>query len=806
MFFVGLFGLLVAAAVIIPLVFDVDKYRPQIVSKANEYINGSLEVGKLTLSLWGKLMVKVDGIRLSDSKNRSVVEVKDVQFVLPWKSVFQGAPELRLELDSPTIHVLNERTGPKTGTLNVSTLVKSRSSQPPANIPSGGQNQPSDKVDSAVNHASFELPAIALAARLTFMLNHANITYKDEISGDTYRVEDLGFYLKDISLTRNMPFELVANLDLTVQKLMRMKGPLVIKGAIQPLLSQGILDKAAVKVDVLLDDVDLKYPEMLQKPKGVPFGASVDMIVGQSFVEAKTLRFIFSKIIVDGQLNAKNFSTIPTFDFMASSNRIDLGVLAEICPMVKAYKPNGFFEMEVKAWGPTNKIEYSANAKFGNIQIQHETMLQPLTASGNLAVVTDNVKEANLKLNGNNFDLVFQGNIQRFLAPLFRFNIGSNNMDLDGLLKPSQQAAQVRKQKAQAAVANPSAPSGASQKPVVDYNAMFAPLRQNPMFANVAGTVDFKLNRVKTTGIVIKNAKGKFSLKDLMLALNGFSMELFDGSIKADTSFNVRTAKPEVGAKLLVSGLQTQRMLESQMPFLRNTASGSIAADVNIGGVGINPDDVMMHWKGGGNFSMRNAIFTTFDIGREIRDGAVQKLPPQARDRIKSDRIQNLKGEYDSLVVKFGLKDGVFSIIDLVGKAKPNKGLDMYGTGTIKFPSYEQNLFLDIVDTYNMTNGDSIAKSQKYRHFTLSPIVRGTVFQPQFDWGATVGKLAQDYMRTQGAEKARAFIDKAVGNKLPPKAKEQLDKLLGKPQQQAQPNQQKPAEAAKDAVKKLFGR
>ena len=55
----GLFAIIfVGAALIVPLVVDVDKYRPQIQEATNQKINGSLELGKLKLSLWGQIRIE----------------------------------------------------------------------------------------------------------------------------------------------------------------------------------------------------------------------------------------------------------------------------------------------------------------------------------------------------------------------------------------------------------------------------------------------------------------------------------------------------------------------------------------------------------------------------------------------------------------------------------------------------------------------------------------------------------------------------------------------------------------------------
>src|SRR5262245_35450786 len=104
--FVGvLFGLMVVAAIAVPMFVDVDKYRPQMVAKANEYINGNLELGKLKLSLWGQVKIEVDGMTLTDLKKRKVVSVKDVFFHVPFLSLLTLSPTFELRMDKPELVV-----------------------------------------------------------------------------------------------------------------------------------------------------------------------------------------------------------------------------------------------------------------------------------------------------------------------------------------------------------------------------------------------------------------------------------------------------------------------------------------------------------------------------------------------------------------------------------------------------------------------------------------------------------------------------------------------------------------------------
>jgi hypothetical protein len=45
---------------------------------------------KLGLSLWGRVNIDVDGLKLTDAAGHSVVAVKDASFNLPLMSLFTG--------------------------------------------------------------------------------------------------------------------------------------------------------------------------------------------------------------------------------------------------------------------------------------------------------------------------------------------------------------------------------------------------------------------------------------------------------------------------------------------------------------------------------------------------------------------------------------------------------------------------------------------------------------------------------------------------------------------------------------------
>ena len=106
-----LFVLLVATAVIVPLVVKVDRFRPEITAKINERLNGTAELGPLSLSLWGQIKVKIDSFKLMDAQKRPVVTVGEAYFHVPFSSIFSQAPLITLTMNRPEISVIKESNG-----------------------------------------------------------------------------------------------------------------------------------------------------------------------------------------------------------------------------------------------------------------------------------------------------------------------------------------------------------------------------------------------------------------------------------------------------------------------------------------------------------------------------------------------------------------------------------------------------------------------------------------------------------------------------------------------------------------------
>jgi len=198
---------------------NVDQYRPQIVSLINEKINGKIEIGKLTLSLWGKILIRVDGIDLKDAKGKSVFSVKDTFFHVAFDSILKGSPELTFNINTPDITVIKNREGK----LNLMSLMKP--SAPDSAAP--GQS-------TGATAAKVALPGLVLAARLGVDVKDAKIIYTDELTKLNNELSGFQLKLRDVSIQRPTLIELSGQLQSGMGKLVQINGPFSVHGSLTP--------------------------------------------------------------------------------------------------------------------------------------------------------------------------------------------------------------------------------------------------------------------------------------------------------------------------------------------------------------------------------------------------------------------------------------------------------------------------------------------------------------------------------------------------------------------------------------------
>ena len=363
-FFTLIFGVLLA----IPFLVDVDKYRPLILEKANENINGKLELGKLGLKVLANAKIEVDGFKLSDAQGTKLVQVKDAQFEIPLWSILFGSPRISLVLKKPEMLVVKQ----KDGKLNLLSLMKENTKSSANNTTNAEESKKSSK-----NTETTALPKSLILAKFSILIEDAKLTYKDELAGTSTKVDEFNFRLRDVSLGSEMPFEIKAVLN-QKQPQLDIAGPVELKGFLRSKSGATSLDQFSVKALLNLNGLDITMSDSFVKKSGVPLQFDVQALVDAANVKLDSLLIVLgsSQIEVKGALKTAGNSTV--LDLDASAKELKLSELASFSPMADAYKPEGNIDLKAQVSGTSEQLQYSAVIPFRKIKIKSDNMKQAI--------------------------------------------------------------------------------------------------------------------------------------------------------------------------------------------------------------------------------------------------------------------------------------------------------------------------------------------------------------------------------------------------------------------------------------------
>jgi len=123
---VFLVAIVAVLVIVVPLLIDLNRYRPQVIAHIQEETGKPAEIGKIQLTLFPSVSIRVDGFALGNPpgfpegylvKAERIYAVVDARALLDRRVVIQS-----LELDRPVIRLLSDARGkwnfespPKTG-------------------------------------------------------------------------------------------------------------------------------------------------------------------------------------------------------------------------------------------------------------------------------------------------------------------------------------------------------------------------------------------------------------------------------------------------------------------------------------------------------------------------------------------------------------------------------------------------------------------------------------------------------------------------------------------------------------------
>ena len=786
--------LILAAIVIIPLVVDVDKYRPEIVNAANQNLNGQLELGHLKLSLFGHIRVEVDGLSLKDAQGHDVVSVKDASFFLPFFPLLSGSPVVDLQLDSPSVNVVKNRAGK----LNLMSLMKSAqnesaaaqpnttapspakpatSSQPTANAqakPEAAQPQTAAKAQApTATSAPVEIPAIAARARVGFALMHALVTYKDETSGLVTDLKDLNIVVKDLSLSRPSQVSVWSDFDTHMvkdgKKTLDVAGPGRIDLVFSPEVSGGKLSRFTLSGKADFDGLDISIPGTFEKKKGV--AANVELAASGSDkemnIEKADVNFFNAQVKTSGQIT--NLPLAPTVRCRVKSNDIELKSWSELIPMLREYELGGKMSLSAELGGPADKLTYQAKLVVDGLTAKAGKLKNQPRIDGQITLATDQIESMLITMHAPGNELKITGKMVSFKAPQIAIDVTSPGMDLDQLIDFQAPAA-----KTVEAIQLIRSAFAETEKAPPDMDAMLELIRENKMLAATTANVNFNFKMFKAKDIRMTDMIGKLYFKDLAAGLDNFNMKMFNGTIKATVSSQLRPKAPTYKFSANVNGLDLQEAIKSQMKMFQNTMTGKANFDIAGEGASFNPDPAKANLKAKGSMKVANAEFATLDVGKMVVDGVASALSgvsskiPGLANKIK---VPDRKSRYEMISADFGIQGGKFSAPNFVGKAIPNEGIDLKGTVQVGLKDQSLDAKFQIIDTYNWTHARDVSApnllggepvqhvlAENNKPFVLPVSAGCTMSKPCYSYGdsaAFIGKIVANNMAGGSKEAAK---------------------------------------------------
>lgn len=691
-------GLVVGGLAVAPLFIRVDQFRPEMVKAVNQELNGTLELGKLDLSLWGKVRIAIDGLKVSDLAKKEVLSVKDASFEIPFSSLISGSPSITFQMKEPMIQVVKDAAG-KINLLSLPKGLKITEGTAPVTTAQGTPTPAPAPAEPV------KLPALILNARFGLSIVDAKLTYLDQKTALSNTVDHLNVRVRDLSLSRKTEIELWADLKTKMQDL-AVEGPLKLTAELNPEIREGEIHGGSFKFAFSADDLMVEKGELFKKAKGVPtrFTASLALDATQFKIQESALRFHNAEISLSGK-----FEKTGAFDLKFDAKPIELKPWSELVPMLREYDLDGKVALNGGASGRLEAITYQAKVSVDGLSAKGPNLKAKPVIDGKIDIATDRIEKFQFSLKGPGNEVNLEGKLLGFLKPQITFSLTSpKGMDLDQWIEFPKP---VEAPKGQAGAGTAQAP--AQKMPEQDLDALLNPLRSNEIAKATGIDGSVSLSFVKAKGIRIDDLGCKFLMKNLALQLSGIRMKLFGGSLNGNFSLDMPPAEPRYSMKFALKDFDIQKAVESQFAALKNTLIGKLSASLDGGGASFNTLPAKKKLQMKGEFKVMDGAFQTMDIAKmanEALQGSIAKIA----EKVPVLKGQNLQvgtradSRYESISGHFSIAGGILDAPDFFAKAAPKRGIDLKGSTKMGLIDESIDAKWELIDTQHVTGADQI--------------------------------------------------------------------------------------------------
>ncbi len=742
------FGVLAVVSVVLmaalPSIINIDQHRPEIVRAINQNINGTASIDKLSLSLWGKVEVEVNGLTIKNTKGQQLVGVGKTYVLLPFHTLLFG-PQLTVQLKNPDLYVQRFANGK----INLLSLVKEAKADPnaPKEDPVTPDPSKTDKkpTETAEDGKPVELPgyilAIVYGATFNFELLESNIKFVDDGMAFSQELKDFNITLHDVSLSKEMHLKVWSGIKTKLVGVLDVEGPMVIEAFIKPKMNGLEFENAAVKLTVNFDGIDVNVPETFRKKPGVPTNIVLNTVVSPKNVDVSKFQINFHNMSLDAAAKLTGLDQpAPALFFNLDSNKIDLSTWKSLVEPLGALGMKGHMVLSAGAKGKLTDINYAAALDVLDLSLDLPVFKDKPVINVEVRVVTNELQKAEVRVNGKGTDLKVLANIKDFAQPNISVDVAGKSVDLDSMLGIADEIEKAKKEavksdpKAEAKAAEEAklaeanakkagggkggAGKGSAEEPVEDIDGGLAELRENEFLKGMRAAVKVRIGNFRAANVDVSNIKTDIHYANLAAAVDQISLAVFKGTFFTSMKVDLKPAMPTYGLKLDVNKIDIAAAVESNMDFLANTLLGQISFKAMGKGQSFNSDKLLKNLNLNGNFNVVNATFASVDVTKMASEGVNGSIDSLKKKypAIKVKGVGGMgdkKSTYEYVGSDFTMLNGVFKAPNFHAKAKPNNGIDIKGYTELGLIEDQMKAKWNVVDTYNWTKLADVSISSK---------------------------------------------------------------------------------------------
>ena len=296
----------------------------------------------------------------------------------------------------------------------------------------------------------------------------------------------------------------------------------------------------------------------------------------------------------------------------ASANRaIDATVktdganVAELLNIAKTYgvaaaqgaSGDGKLTLDVHVKGPladSSALTYAGTANISNTTVATPALKKPLTiASANAVFSQNSVNLDNLAASLGGTTVHGSLSAKNFAAPELTFNLSADKVDTNELenIVASSPAGKT------------SAPQGKTQPP--------------SLLLATTGSGTLSAGLIKANDIVLRDVNTKCQVNKGVIDLSPLSAEVFGGKASGSVTTDFTPATPQCAVKVKLAGADANALL-SAVSSMKDTITGSLAADTNLHFALVQSNDLARTLNGVLSFNLTNGVIKNIDLLSEV--------------------------------------------------------------------------------------------------------------------------------------------------------------------------------------------